>query len=95
MIDKNDAGLITNNWSDAVIPYQKRTCTISWDDFDVRGLGAAAVMREKTTSWRRVVEETQVSNTVILTSLVTTGAAFLAGILYRDTLKKVLKQRSI
>jgi len=77
-----------------VIPYQKRTSTISWDDFDITGLGAAAVIREGSTSWKRVVEETQISNTVILAGLATTSAAAVMGILYRESLKKVLNQRA-
>lgn len=78
-----------------MIPYQKRTSTIRWDEFDIGGLGAAAVIQEGTTSWKRVVEETQVSNTTILTGLVTTSAAVVAGIFYRDTLKKILKQNIV
>lgn len=89
---KNESGLITNNWSDAVIPYQKRTSTINWHEFDIGGLGAAAVMREGKVQWKRVVEETQVSNTVILTGLVTTGVAVAAGILYRGTLHNLKKR---
>lgn len=53
------------------------------------------MIQEGTTSWKRVVEETQVSNTTILTGLVTTSAAVVAGIFYRDTLKKILKQNIV
>lgn len=48
---KNEAGLITNNWSDAVVPYQKRTSSIDWEDFDIRGTGANEVKAEGKTSW--------------------------------------------
>ena len=87
---KNDAGLITNNWSDAVIPYQKQTSSINWNDFDISGDGAEHVATGGKTSWSRVIEETQVSNAVILTGLLTTAAAVTSGTLYRGALKKSL-----
>lgn len=88
---KNEAGVITNNWSDNVIAYQKRTSTIHWDDFDITGTGADEVKTEGKTSWPRVVEETQISNAVILTGLVTAAGALAAGTMYRGTLKTLLK----
>jgi hypothetical protein len=87
---KNEAGLITNNWADAVIPYQKRTSTISWDDFEICG-SAADVCKGKT-SWPRVVEETQISNTVILAGLVTALGAVAAGALSRKAGKALLRR---
>lgn len=87
---KNDAGLITNNWSDAVIPYQKRTSTISWDDFEISGTGAEEVKKEGKISWPRVIEETQVSNTVILAGLVTAAGAVVAGALAGNARKALL-----
>jgi hypothetical protein len=87
---KNEAGLITNNWSDAVIPYQIRTSLISWDEFDVRGEGKELVLKEAKTSWKRVVEETQVSNTTILAGLAIGTGAVVAGTLFRKTLKTML-----
>jgi hypothetical protein len=89
---KNEAGLITNNWADAVIPYQKLTSSIDWDDFLVGGPGAEQCERHGRTSWARVVEETQVSNAAILTGLVTAAAgAVVAGALYRRSLSGLLK----
>jgi hypothetical protein len=88
---KNEAGLITNNWSDAVIPYQKRTSTIHWDDFDITGTGAEHVKTKGKTSWPRVIEETQVSNGMIITGLLTAAGAIAAGTLYRGTLKTMLR----
>jgi len=91
---KNEAGLITNNWSDAVIPYQIRTSSISWDEFDVQGEGKELVLNEGKTSWKRVVEETQVSNKAILTGLVLGTGAVVAGTLYRNTLKAMLRNKA-
>jgi len=88
---KNEAGLITNNWSDNVVQYQKRTSTIHWDDFGITGSGADEVGTEGKTSWHRVIEETQVSNGMILTGLVATAGAVAAGALYRNSLKTLLR----
>jgi len=88
---KNDAGLITNNWSDAVIPYQRKTSSIDWDDFNVSGSGAEECKKHGKTSWSRVVEETQVSNTAILAGLITTAGAVTLGTLYRKSLRGLLK----
>lgn len=86
---KNEAGLITNNWSDTVISYQKRTNTIQWDDFDITGNGAEDVKTKGKTSWPRVIEETQISNGMILTGLLTAAGTIAAGTLYRGTLKTI------
>ena len=89
---KNEAGLITNNWADAVIPYQKRTSSISWDDFEVSGYGADECRKEGKTSWPRVIEETQISNTVILAGLITAAGAVAAGALSRTARKTLLRR---
>ncbi|KAL2059946.1 hypothetical protein VTL71DRAFT_10101 [Oculimacula yallundae] len=88
---KNEAGLITNNWADAVIPYQKRTSSINWADYDISGSAADGIKAEGTTQWPRVVEETQVSNTVILTGLITAAGAVMAGALYRNSIRAMLR----
>jgi cation diffusion facilitator CzcD-associated flavoprotein CzcO len=87
---KNEAGLITNNWADAVIPYQKRTSSITWDDFEINGLGAEECKKEGKTSWPRVIEETQVSNTVILAGLIAAAGAVAAGALSRNARRTLL-----
>ena len=89
---KNEAGLITNNWADAVIPYQKRASSISWDDFDIGGSGADECKKEGKTSWPRVIEETQISNTVILAGLITTAGAVAAAALSRSARKPLLRR---
>ncbi|KUJ06745.1 flavin-binding monooxygenase-like family protein [Mollisia scopiformis] len=88
---KNEAGLITNNWSEAVVPYQKRTSAIHWDEFDISGSGAEDVKTKGETNWPRVIEETQVSNGMILTGLITAAGAITAGALYRNALKTLVK----
>lgn len=88
---KNEAGLITNNWSDAVIPYQKRTSSIDWAEYEVNGTDADEIKKEGHTKWARVVEETQVSNGVILAGLVATVGAIAARAFYRGASKSVLR----
>ncbi|EPE24814.1 FAD/NAD(P)-binding protein [Glarea lozoyensis ATCC 20868] len=75
---KNEKGLITNNWSEAVIPYQKKTSEIRWEEFEVGGSAAGMVRGKGRERWGRVVEETQVSNAVVLMGLVSTAAAAVA-----------------
>lgn len=89
---KNDAGLITNNWSDAVIPYQKRTSTLNWDDFEINGPGAEDIKKEGKVSWPRVIEETQISNTMVLAGIVTAAGAVIAGAV-TPTARKALSRR--
>jgi hypothetical protein len=84
---KNEAGLITNNWSDAVIPYQKRTSSIDWEDFEISGTGVEDVKTAGKTSWPRVVEETQVSNAMLLTAMITTAGAVAAGTFARGSFR--------
>jgi hypothetical protein len=60
------SGKITNNWAGTVVEYQKRTCGIEWDrEFLIGGSGAEGLRREGMTGWKRVVEETQVTNRMI------------------------------
>lgn len=89
---KNDAELITNNWSDAVIPYQKRTSSINWDEFEISGTGAVDVDTSGKTSWSRVIEETQVSDKVLLAALVTAAGAVAAGVLSRGSLRAIFRR---
>jgi hypothetical protein len=90
---KNESGLITNNWSEAVIPYQKRTSSIEWDEFDISGNAAEEVYYQaRKTSWPRVVEETQVSNAMILTGLITTAAAVVVGVLARRSYGNIFRR---
>ncbi|KAG9245932.1 hypothetical protein BJ878DRAFT_323165 [Calycina marina] len=91
---KTESGLVTNNWADAVIPYQKRTSSINWEDFDIGGLGASDIMKEGKTSWNRVVEESWISNTTLLAGIITAGSVTAAGVVYRNTLRRLWKQRA-
>ena len=76
---KNEAGLITNNWCASAIAYQERTCFVDWTDFDLRGTAAADVYKKGKTKWKRVVEETQISNGAIGLACLTAIGVSLAG----------------
>jgi hypothetical protein len=88
---KNEAGLITNNWSDAVIPYQKRTSFIDWNEFNIEGAGADEIQREGRTQWARVIEETQVSNVMILVGLIAATSAVTVLSFCRRPFKSILR----
>ena len=75
---KNEAGKITNNWCDSAIAYQKRTCFVDWSDFELSGTAAPEIQKLGVTRWKRVVEETTVSGTVLgLVGLVAIGSCII------------------
>lgn len=56
---KSEEGLITTNWSENVVEYQRQVSKIEWDDYELEGPGAAELRDKGQTSWQRVVEESQ------------------------------------
>ena len=63
---KDEHGRITTNWCGSAIDYQERVNFVDWTDYDILGSAAREVERKGKTRWRRRVEETQVSNGVLL-----------------------------
>lgn len=63
---KDEKGHITTNWCGSAIDYQKRTCFVDWEDFDIWDGEAKKVEKKGQTRWRRRVEETQVSDRMLL-----------------------------
>lgn len=59
---KDESGRITTNWYGSAISYQNRTNFVDWNDFEILGTAAPDLKKKGQTRWRRVVEETQVSN---------------------------------
>ena len=59
---KDSSGRITTNWCGSAVQYQQRTSFVDWNDFEILGTAAAEVAKRGQTRWRRVVEETQVSD---------------------------------
>lgn len=89
---KNEAGLITNNWADNCIQYQEKTSQIDWREFQVEGDREVVerINDEGRVTWRRTVEETQISNSMLLTGIV---AAFAIGIgtAFRHSLREIVR----
>lgn len=56
---KSETGLITTNWSEDVVEYQRQVSTIDWDDYDLQGTGADEIRARGNVSWQRVKEESQ------------------------------------
>ncbi|CAK1356653.1 unnamed protein product [Cercospora beticola] len=56
---KSDTGLITTNWSENAIEYQRDVSSIDWEDYQLQGPGAAELRSKGRISWTRVVEESQ------------------------------------
>ncbi|RDW81899.1 hypothetical protein BP6252_03011 [Coleophoma cylindrospora] len=84
---KNEDGLITNNWSDTVVKYQQRTSQIDWNDFEITGATHSGLKPQGKESWHRVVEETQVSNAMLLTGLLATAGVLATRFILKSSLK--------
>ncbi|KAK4906455.1 hypothetical protein LTR28_000598, partial [Elasticomyces elasticus] len=82
---KNDAGLITNNWSGTVIEYQENLSKVDWDDFELRGSGKEVLQGKKQTKVGRVHEETMVSDRTLAVMSVLSVTLVAAGWLARNS----------
>lgn len=81
---KSDGGLITTNWSENVVEYQRVVSKIDWNDFELEGPGAKTLRAQGQVSWPRVVEESQPwtrswtkVSSIVLSLGVVVGAALL------------------
>lgn len=81
---KNEAGLITNNWSGTVIEYQKKLSQVDWDDYEIEGSGSAILSGKKETRVGRVVEESRVSDATLMLAAASVALA-AAGWLARNS----------
>lgn len=61
---KDQHGRITTNWCGSAIQYQERTDQLDWTDYDISGTAAEDYKNVAPRRWKRVVEETQVSDRV-------------------------------
>lgn len=76
---KSENGIITTNWSEKVVEYQREVSTLDWDDFELDGFGAKELRARGSLSWERVKEETQPgSGHATLSSVVLVVGAFAA-----------------
>lgn len=74
---KNEAGIITTNWSGTVVDYQKLLSKVVMEDFDFEGTGKDAVLRKPEVQLGRVREEAIMGPTALVLSVV--GAAAVVG----------------
>jgi cation diffusion facilitator CzcD-associated flavoprotein CzcO len=84
---KNEAGLITNNWSGTALDYQRRTARIDWAaDFDLEGTAADRVKALQTTYLgRAVAEDTGMGGwAIVMTSVVVAAAAVVGAMALRN-----------
>lgn len=82
---KNEAGLITNNWSGTVVEYQKMLAKVDFDDYEVEGSGVEVVREKPVVELGRVREETLVSDKVIAAMGVLSVGAVAAGFVLRNS----------
>jgi hypothetical protein len=82
---KNEAGLITNNWSGTVVEYQEQLSKVDFEDYEVEGSGAEIVKKKPVLKVGRVIEETQVSDKMIAALGVLSMGAVAAGFLMRNS----------
>ncbi|SMR50338.1 unnamed protein product [Zymoseptoria tritici ST99CH_3D1] len=80
---KNDAGLITNNWSRTVVEYQKLVEDVRLDEFVVEGSGKEGVKEKIHVG--RVREEMVVSDRTLTLLGVVSTAAIVGGWLMRNS----------
>lgn len=82
---KNDAGVITNNWSGTVVDYQIRLSKIDWDDYDIEGSAKQELDGKGEVDIGRVVEESRVSDLTVAALSVVGVAAVAAGFMARHS----------
>lgn len=82
---KNEAGLITNNWSRTVVEYQKMVETLDFDEFEAEGTGKNIVQSKRKHHVGRVREETLVSDRTLTLMGAVSTAALLGGWLMRNS----------
>lgn len=76
---KNEAGLITNNWSGTVVEYQEMLSKVDFGDYVVEGSGKEVVGREPVKNVGRVQEESSVSDRTLLLVLGAVSTAAVVG----------------
>nr|POF05876.1 baeyer-villiger monooxygenase [Quercus suber] len=67
---KNDAGLITNNWSGNVVEYQELLSKVVFDDYDVESSETQVVPKKKEAQLGRVREEALFGATALTVSII-------------------------
>lgn len=82
---KNEAGIITNNWSGTVVEYQKLLSKVVYADYEAEGSGKDLVQKQEKHEVGRVVEETLVSDSALVALGLLSTVAVVGGFLMRNT----------
>ena len=82
---KNEAGIITNNWSGTVIEYQEQMSKVNFEDYEVEGNAQHTVVKKPVLKLGRVHEESRVSDTTLLLLGAVSTAAVAGGWLMRNS----------
>lgn len=83
---KNEAGLITNNWSGTVVEYQEMLSKVDYGDYVVEGSGEDLVRKDKSVlKIGRVQEESSVSDRTLMLLGAVSTAALVGGWVLRNS----------
>lgn len=82
---KNEAGLITNNWSGTVVEYQEQLSMVNFEDYIAEGSGTEEVQRKPVLKVGRVHEETLISDKAIAALSILSVAAVAGGWLLKNS----------
>lgn len=82
---KNEAGLITNNWSGTVVEYQEMLGKVDYGDYEVEGSGAGKVKENPVVNIGRVQEESSVSDRTLMLLGAVSTAALVGGWVARNS----------
>lgn len=81
---KNDAGLITNNWSGTVVQYQKMVEDVDFGEYVAEGSGRGEVEKRKVVHVGRVREESVVGGRTLVIGALST-AVLVGGWVFRNS----------
>lgn len=82
---KNEAGIITNNWSRTVVDYQHQLEKVEYDDYEAEGSGVDIVRKKPELKVGRVKEESSVSDRTLMALGALSTAAIAGGWLMRNS----------
>ena len=82
---KNEAGLITNNWSGTVVEYQEMLSKVEYGDYEVEGSGKTLVEEKPVLNIGRVREESLVGDRMLMVLGAVSTVAVAAGWLMKGS----------
>ena len=82
---KNDAGIITNNWSRTVVDYQKMVERVDFDNYLAEGSGREVIEESSSVYVGRVKEESTFSDRTLMLMGAVSTAAVVGGWLLRNS----------